>query len=93
MTSKIAVPMDNSGKFLAVICDERPFWERQSLGELTIQGTPSDNGESNCQVYTDVNDITPLQNATAAGANGGEDDYSRWTYIHRRLSTNYRGGK
>ena len=31
MTSKIAVPMDNYGKFLAVICDERPFWERPSL--------------------------------------------------------------
>ena len=52
------------------------------VGELTIQGTSSDNGESNCQVYTDVNDITPLQNATAAGANGGEDDYSRWTFTY-----------
>jgi hypothetical protein len=52
------------------------------VGELTIQGTSSDNGESNCQVYTDVNDITPLQNATAAGANGAEDDYSRWTFTY-----------
>jgi hypothetical protein len=31
------------------------------VGELTIQGISSDDGESNCQVYTDVNDITPLQ--------------------------------
>lgn len=50
--------------------------------ELTIQGISSDNGESNCQVYTDVNDITPLQNATAAGANGGGDDFSQWTFTY-----------
>ena len=31
------------------------------VGELTIQGTSSDNQESNCQVYADVNDISPLQ--------------------------------
>jgi hypothetical protein len=51
------------------------------VGELTIQGTSSDNQQSNCQVYADVNDVTPLQNATAAGANGG-DDYSRWTFTY-----------
>jgi hypothetical protein len=27
----------------------------------------------------DVNDITPLQNASTAGV-GGNDDYSRWTF-------------
>jgi hypothetical protein len=52
------------------------------VGELTIKGTSSDDEESNCQVYADVNDITPLQNATAAGANGGEDDYSQWTFTY-----------
>jgi hypothetical protein len=36
-------------------------------GELTIEGISSDDEESNCQVYADVNDITPMQNATAAG--------------------------
>jgi hypothetical protein len=51
------------------------------VGELTIQGTSSDNQESNCQVYADVNDITPLQNATAAGTNGG-NDYSQWTFTY-----------
>jgi hypothetical protein len=50
-------------------------------GELTIQGTSSDNQESNCQVYADVNDIAPLQNATAIGADGG-DDYSQWTFTY-----------
>jgi hypothetical protein len=48
------------------------------VGELTIQGTSSDNQESNCQVSADVNDLAPLQNATAAGANGA-DDYSQWS--------------
>jgi hypothetical protein len=51
------------------------------VGELTIQGTSSDNQESNCQVYADVNDIAPLQNATAAGVNGG-DDYSQWIFTY-----------
>ena len=51
------------------------------VGELTIQGTSSDNQESNCQVYADVNDISPLQNATAGGAPGG-NDYSQWTFTY-----------
>jgi hypothetical protein len=51
------------------------------VGELTIQGTSSDNPERNCQVYADVNDIAPLQNATATGVNGG-DDYSQWTFTY-----------
>ena len=53
------------------------------VGELTIRGTSSDNEESNCQVYADVNDITPLQNATAAGPNG-DDDYSQWIFTYTR---------
>ena len=51
------------------------------VGELTIEGTSSDDQESNCQVYADVNDITPMQNATAVG-NGGEADYSKWTFAY-----------
>jgi hypothetical protein len=34
-------------------------------GELTIEGISSDDEETDCQVYADVNDITPLQKATA----------------------------
>ena len=36
-------------------------------GELTIQGISSDDEETNCQVYADINDITPMRNVTAAG--------------------------
>lgn len=55
--------------------------QRVPVGELTIEGTSSDNEESNCQVYADVNDITPMQNATAAGL-GGANDYSNWTFVY-----------
>lgn len=50
-------------------------------GELTIQGTSSDSERSNCQIYADVNDVAPLQNATAVGV-GGDDDYSKWTFTY-----------
>jgi hypothetical protein len=51
------------------------------VGELTIEGTSSDDAESNCQVYADVNDMTPMQNATASGQ-GGVNDYSNWTFAY-----------
>lgn len=52
------------------------------VGELMIEGTSSDNVESNCQVYADVNDVAPLQNATAAGPSGSDDDFSQWTFVY-----------
>ena len=48
------------------------------VGELTIEGISSDNAESDCQVYADLNDITPMQNATAAEDN----DFSKWTFTY-----------
>jgi hypothetical protein len=44
-----------------------------SGGELTIEGMSSDDAQSNCQVYADINDITPVQNATASGLGGSND--------------------
>jgi hypothetical protein len=55
--------------------------QRVPVGELTIEGTSSDNAESNCQIYADVNDMTPMQNATASGQ-GGVNDYSNWTFTY-----------
>jgi hypothetical protein len=52
------------------------------VGELVIEGTSSDSEESNCQVYADVNDVAPLQNATAAGPSGSDDDLSQWTFVY-----------
>src|SRR5918999_2243557 len=51
------------------------------VGELTIQGISSDDEASDCQTYADVNDVKPLQNATAAGL-VGEDDFSKWTFTY-----------
>ena len=58
--------------------------QKVPIGELTIKGISSDDQESNCQVYADVNDITPMQNATAVGTNAGGDDYSRWTFTYTK---------
>ena len=51
------------------------------VGQLTISGTSTDNPTTDCQVSVDVNDIKPLQNATATGP-GGVNDYSTWQFTY-----------
>ncbi len=53
------------------------------VGELTIAGTSTDDATTDCQVYVDLNDQKPFQNATATGPDG-ESDYSNWNYNYTR---------
>jgi hypothetical protein len=57
------------------------LWQKVPIGELTISGTSTDNAATNCQVYVDVNDQKPFQNAAATGP-GGANDYSTWTFTY-----------
>jgi hypothetical protein len=55
--------------------------QQVQVGKLAIKGISSDNEKTRCQVYADVNDMTPMRNVTAAGSKGGKD-FSKWTFTY-----------
>jgi hypothetical protein len=50
-------------------------------GELTISGISTDNVNTDCTVYADINNTKPFQKAVATGP-GGLDDYSTWNFTY-----------
>ncbi|MBD0359944.1 MAG: hypothetical protein ICV56_04450 [Nitrososphaeraceae archaeon] len=66
---------------LGVKITSHSLWQKVPVGELTISGMSADNQTMNCEVYVDVNDQKPFQNATATGP-GGANDYSTWTFTY-----------
>ena len=61
------------------------------VGQLTISGTSTDNATTDCQVSVDLNDIKPMQNATATGP-GGISDYSTWQFTYGEDYQNIKEG-
>src|SRR5919112_2924461 len=60
------------------------------VGELTISGISTDNVNTDCTVYADINNTKPFQKAVATGP-GGVNDYSTWNFTYTddyRLITN-----
>jgi hypothetical protein len=61
--------------------------EQVPPGELTITGISSDDTASDCTVYTDWNDLKPMQKVTPTSSAEGQqkgvgDDYSSWTFTY-----------
>jgi hypothetical protein len=73
----------SSGTVLPTIQITSPQADQQvPPGELTIQGISSDNEDTDCTVYADVNDITPMQNVSAAGDSKKVNDFSKWSFTY-----------
>jgi hypothetical protein len=51
-------------------------------GELTIRGISSDDENTDCRVYADVNDVAPMQNVTAVGDSKRNNDFSKWIFTY-----------
>lgn len=56
--------------------------QRIPPGELSIQGISSDDKQTDCQVYADVNDVTPMRNVTATEDIEEDNDFSQWTFTY-----------
>jgi hypothetical protein len=60
--------------------------------ELTIKGTSSDTGNTDCTILTSINNVQPFQNASATGSQG-EQDFSSWNSTFFNATNLLRLGK
>jgi hypothetical protein len=60
--------------------------------ELTIKGTSSDTGNTDCMILTSINNVQPFQNASATGSQG-EQDFSNWNSTFFNATNLLRLGK
>lgn len=60
--------------------------------ELTIKGTSSDTGNTNCTIFSSINNIQPFQNASAIGPQE-EQDFSNWNSTFLNATNLLRPGK
>jgi hypothetical protein len=60
--------------------------------ELTIRGTSSDTGNTNCTILSSINNIQPFQNASAIGPQE-EQDFSNWNSTFLNATNLLRPGK
>jgi hypothetical protein len=60
--------------------------------ELTIKGTSSDTGNTNCTIFASINNVQPFQNASATGSQG-EQDFSNWNSTFFNATNLLRLGK
>jgi hypothetical protein len=60
--------------------------------ELTIEGTSSDTGNTNCTILSSINNIQPFQNASAIGPQE-EQDFSNWNSTFLNATNLLRPGK
>ena len=67
--------------FVGIKITSHATGQQVPVGQLTISGTSTDNATTDCQVSVDLNDIKPMQNATATGP-GGISDYSTWRFTY-----------
>jgi hypothetical protein len=78
----IFTSIDSQSVYGIAIKIDAPVSNQQvPVGELTINGTSSDNSSAQCQVYVDWNNLKPYQLATATGSNG-TSDFSTWSYTY-----------